>query len=526
MLLLARVVLAGVLAVAALAKLTDRDGARRSMVAFGAPESLATPIMGVLVACELCVAVALLYAPTRSAGAFGALALLAGLTAVVAGSVARGQTPDCHCFGRLSAAPVGSSTLARNALLATIAAYVAVGGRLPLLFAALVAVAAGLWLGLGPLRSRGRSRGAPAPRFSLPDRAGTTWTLEALLARRAPVLLLFSHPACGACQEMLPDIARWQSRFEDQITLAVLSGDRSETGPHPQHADGAEAHGLRNLLVDEAGRLAQAYGITATPSAVLIDREGRIAAPTARGAGEITDLVSEATGTREQPRLARRELIARAAFGLASLGMFGLVTSAYASSKRRPAKRPKELHIDGAYLCDHRYALCTDAACVPSTSDPSIVICDCFVKTGWAVGFKSCAQRAAKGNTLHSNFSTQLVTNATRVMTCPKNDPWAECLDVVCEIDPHDARKAKCQCVLFKAGPSVTFGGDCDTKTCSSTIWSATTPNLPGSTQLETGMKQLGLPLTLPKPCPSPTPGALHESNIDGSKSRMGVGEG
>jgi len=495
MLLLARLVLAGVLAVAALAKLADRDGARRSMLAFGTPEPLAAPLVGVLVACELAVALVLLFGPSARTGAFGALALFVGLSAVVAVNLARGRAPDCHCFGRLSSAPVGSSTLARNALLATIAAYLAVGGRLPLLFAALVAVTAGLWLGLGPRRSRRRRRGAPAPHFSLSDTAGTTRTLQALLARRTPVLLIFSHPACGACREMLPDIARWQSRFEDRLTLAVLSGDRSEVGQHQEHAQEAEVQDLRDLLVDEAGRLAHAYGITATPSAVLIDREGRIAAPTARGAGEITALVSEATETRAEPRLVRRELIAQAAFGLASLGVFGLLTPAYAAGKRRPAKRPRELHIDGAYLCDHRYALCTDAACVP---------CDCLVKTGWAVGFKSCAQRAAKGNTLHSNFSTQLVTNATRVMTCPKNDPWAECLDVLCEVDPHDPRKANCQCVLFQTGPSVTFGGDCDTKTCSSTIWSATTANLPGSTQLEKGMKRLGLPLTLPKPCPRP----------------------
>jgi len=511
MLLFARVVLAGVLAVAALAKLADRDGARRSMVAFGAPEPLAAPLVGVLVAGELAVALALLFGPSARTGAFGALALLAGLSAVVAVNLARGRAPDCHCFGRLSSAPAGSSTLARNALLATIAAYLAVGGRLPLVFAGLGAIAAGLWLGLGPLRSRGRRRGALAPGFSLPDTTGTTWTLQALLARRAPVLLVFSHPACGACQAMLPDIARWQSRFEDQLTLAVLSSDSSGLGQHTHDDYEAAAKGLRNLLVDEAGRLAQAYGIAATPSAVLIDREGRIAAPTARGAGEIAALVSEATGTHAEPRLARRELIARATFGLTSLGMFGLLTPAYAASKRRPVKRPKELHIDGAYLCDHRYALCTDAVCVPSKHDPKIVICDCLVKTGWAVGFKSCTERAAKGNTLHSNFSTQLVTNTTRVMTCPKNDPWAECLDVLCEVNPHDPRKANCQCVLFQTGPSVTFGGDCDTKTCSTTIWSATTPNLPGSTQLEKGMKRLGLPLTLPKPCPSP-------------RSRVGIG--
>jgi hypothetical protein len=199
-------------------------------------------------------------------------------------------------------------------------------------------------------------------------------------------------------------------------------------------------------------------------------------------------------------------LLSRAALGLGSLGVLPLITAACGSSGSsasgaRAPKRPKDLHIKDAYLCDHRYALCTDAACLPSKGDPKIVICDCVVETGYAVGFKSCAQRAPRGNTLHSNFSTQLVTDRTRVMSCPSGDPWAECLDVVCEVDPHDASKAQCQCVLFKTGASVTFGGDCDTKTCSSTIWSATTPDLPGSPELEAGMKQLGLPLTLPKTC-------------------------
>jgi hypothetical protein len=124
-------------------------------------------------------------------------------------------------------------------------------------------------------------------------------------------------------------------------------------------------------------------------------------------------------------------------------------------------------------------------------------------QTGYAVGFKSCSERAPKGTTLHSNFSTQLVTSTTRVMTCPADAPWGNCLDVVCNVDPHDASKAQCQCVLVKTGPSLTFGGSCQTNTCTSTIWSAATSNLPGSAQLEKGMKQIGLALTRPKSCPA-----------------------
>jgi hypothetical protein len=241
------------------------------------------------------------------------------------------------------------------------------------------------------------------------------------------------------------------------------------------------------------------YGITATPSAVLIGRNRRIAT-TAQGALEITDLVAGATTTPDEPRFTRRRLLNRSGLALSAVVMLPVVAPACGSTKGT-AKRPKSLPIQGAYLCDQRYALCTDAACVPSKTDPSIVICKCTIKTGYAVGFKSCDQRAPKGSMLFSNFSTQLVTSATRVMTCPASDQWANCLDVVCEIDPIDPSTANCQCQLVKTGPSVTFGGNCDTKTCSSVIWSAATPDLPGSTQLEAGMKRLGLPLTLPQPC-------------------------
>jgi hypothetical protein len=274
------------------------------------------------------------------------------------------------------------------------------------------------------------------------------------------------------------------------LTIAIVSGGAPGT-PH---------HGVRPVLLDGFGAAASSYGITATPSAVLIGRDGRIAAPAAQGASEITDLVVGAR-TADQPTFTRRWLLNRSGVALTALATLPVLAPACGSSTAT-AKRPKSLHIQGAYLCDQRYALCTDAACAPSRSDPSIVICECAIKTGYAVGFKSCDQRAPRDSTLHSNFSTQLVTSATRVMTCPAGDQWANCLDVICEIDPSDPTKANCQCQLVKSGPSVTFGGNCNTTTCASVIWSAATPDLPGSTQLEAGMKRLGLPLTLPEPCP------------------------
>ena len=39
-------------------------------------------------------------------------------------NLARGRTPDCHCFGQLHSAPAGWKTLARNGVLAAVAGFV------------------------------------------------------------------------------------------------------------------------------------------------------------------------------------------------------------------------------------------------------------------------------------------------------------------------------------------------------------------------------------------------------------------
>jgi thiol-disulfide isomerase/thioredoxin len=428
-------------------------------------------------------------------GALGALTLLAVVSAAVAANLVRGRAPECHCFGRLSARAVGWSAVARNGVLASIAGYVASGGQRPLLFAALGAVVSLLWLGPGSL-SRVR-RGAPAPAILLSDESGAGWTLDAMRAGGLPVLLIFSEPDCGPCRALLPEVARWRARFEDRLMIAVVS-----RAPSVGHGLAAPVGVLSPTLIDESGAVARAYGITATPSAVLVDGRGRIAAAVARGVGEITELIAETVRTGGEPRLARRAVIGRAARAVASLGGLPLIASACGSGKR-PAARPKELHVAGAYVCEQRYALCTNASCVPSKSDPRIVICDCVVKSGYSIGFSACQRRAPHGRTVFSTFSTELVTSSTRVMTCPASASWANCLDVICEVDPGNPARAKCRCALVKSGPSVTFGGGCDTRTCSSVIWSAAGSNLAGSGQLVDAMKRLGQPLAQPGSCPS-----------------------
>src|SRR5258706_352526 len=123
-LLAARLLLSGVFGVAAFSKLADRAGSRQALVDFGVPAFLA-PTLGVLLPlAELIVAGTLLPVAYAWYGALGAFSLLLLFIFGIALNLARGRTPDCHCFGQLSSAPAGWATFVRNTVLAAVAGYV------------------------------------------------------------------------------------------------------------------------------------------------------------------------------------------------------------------------------------------------------------------------------------------------------------------------------------------------------------------------------------------------------------------
>src|SRR4051812_5635298 len=124
----ARLLLAAVFAVAGAAKLADLAGPRVAVAGFGVPERTARPVGTLLPFAELFVAGLLLFSSTARAGAIGALVLLALFVVAISVSMARGQRPDCHCFGQLRSEPAGAKTLARNVVLAAVAGFVAFAG--------------------------------------------------------------------------------------------------------------------------------------------------------------------------------------------------------------------------------------------------------------------------------------------------------------------------------------------------------------------------------------------------------------
>jgi hypothetical protein len=166
-----------------------------------------------------------------------------------------------------------------------------------------------------------------------------------------------------------------------------------------------------------------------------------------------------------------------------------------------PAGSETELEVDGAWLCRQPYALCTTAPCERSASDPTTASCRCVVLNGYSMGYTTCPERALTGTSLISTFSTENVTSAFGALSCPEDAPWANCLDMPCEIDPLDPALATCQCQVVETGPSFTFGGGCDPSQCTSTIWSGAAP--PGVSQYAAAMACVNQPVTFPATCPA-----------------------
>ena len=111
-----------VFAGAGVGKLTDREGSRDEVAAFGVPVALAAPVARTLPFVEMAVAVAIAVPATSRWGAVAGLGLLLLYTAAVALNMLLGRKPECRCFGAIYAQPIGWKALVRNLLFSAAAA--------------------------------------------------------------------------------------------------------------------------------------------------------------------------------------------------------------------------------------------------------------------------------------------------------------------------------------------------------------------------------------------------------------------
>jgi protein-disulfide isomerase len=96
-------------------------------------------------------------------------------------------------------------------------------------------------------------------------------------------LVLFWNPACGFCQQMLPDLKKWVAQAPEGAPNLVLVSAGSE--------EANKEMGFTSLVLwDQNFATGRAFGASGTPSAVLVDAEGKVASEGAVGAPAVMEL--------------------------------------------------------------------------------------------------------------------------------------------------------------------------------------------------------------------------------------------
>ncbi|HUQ94778.1 MAG TPA: TlpA disulfide reductase family protein, partial [Bryobacteraceae bacterium] len=124
--------------------------------------------------------------------------------------------------------------------------------------------------------------GDTAPPMVYPDLEGQMFNLAQL--RGKPSIVLFWNPGCGFCQQMADDLKVWEKKAEKAGTQVLLiSTGTVEVNRKP---------GFRSrVLLDQHFTAGKAFGAGGTPSAILLDENGKVASKVAVGKPEILDSI-------------------------------------------------------------------------------------------------------------------------------------------------------------------------------------------------------------------------------------------
>jgi peroxiredoxin len=126
-------------------------------------------------------------------------------------------------------------------------------------------------------------KGDRVPSLELRDLSGGTADLAALGSRRT--LLLFWNPSCGFCATMLNDVKAWEgSRSKNAPHLIVISAG----SPKANREQGFRSR----VLLDATFAAGARFGAGGTPSAVIVDADGRVASDVGVGADAVMALAT------------------------------------------------------------------------------------------------------------------------------------------------------------------------------------------------------------------------------------------
>jgi peroxiredoxin len=133
------------------------------------------------------------------------------------------------------------------------------------------------------LNRKGLKAGEAAPDFRLPRIGGGELSLADYRGRR--VLLVFSDPHCGPCQELAPGLQEIHGERSDLAVVVISRGDIEE---NRTKADGL---GLTfPIVLQKKWEVSLKYAMFATPIGYLIDEQGILASDIAVGVEPILEL--------------------------------------------------------------------------------------------------------------------------------------------------------------------------------------------------------------------------------------------
>ncbi len=149
----------------------------------------------------------------------------------------------------------------------------------------------------------GLKAGTPAPDFRLPRLDRGELALQDYRGRR--VLLVFSDPECGPCEQLAPHLERFHRRHPD---IGVVMISRRDTDINRRKV---EALGLTfPVVLQRHWQISLLYGMFVTPMAYLIDEQGIIAADVASGVDAVQALMSGAVvAAKEKLAAGRKEVV-------------------------------------------------------------------------------------------------------------------------------------------------------------------------------------------------------------------------
>jgi peroxiredoxin len=138
------------------------------------------------------------------------------------------------------------------------------------------------------INRKGLKAGDVAPDFRLPQLDGQALELAELRGKR--LLLVFSDPECGPCDELAPQLERIHRQSTD-LQLLMVSRRDIETN----RAKVARLGLTFPVVLQKSWEISLRYGMFATPIGYLIDERGTIVRDVAVGVAPILALVSESS---------------------------------------------------------------------------------------------------------------------------------------------------------------------------------------------------------------------------------------